>query len=228
MKLFKEGKLLRYLGYAVGEILLIIIGIMLALQLNNWNEDRKAQVEFELYIEQLKVDVRKAIGNAQMAKENVDKFMGNQEYIFEFLMLSEYSSEELADFEAGLFRLGSTYEPQIYVGLLGDLMNGNTAIISRDRDLVQKARETESSVEGSLNAIQRNSERIALNTANLPPFLGPGLSDRSRRPNYSLEQLRSSEEFKNNADAIIKSMSATILFTQLIIDRLETFLHVPP
>ena len=34
-KLFTEGKLVRYLGYAVGEIALIIIGIMIALELNN-------------------------------------------------------------------------------------------------------------------------------------------------------------------------------------------------
>jgi hypothetical protein len=39
-KLFNEGKLVRYLGYAIGEIFLIIIGIMFALQLNNWNEDQ--------------------------------------------------------------------------------------------------------------------------------------------------------------------------------------------
>ena len=44
------GKLVRYLTYAVGEVVLIIVGIMIALQLNNWNEDRKAQAEFDLYI----------------------------------------------------------------------------------------------------------------------------------------------------------------------------------
>ena len=53
-KLFHEGKLLRYLTYAVGEILLIIIGIMIALQLNNWNEDRKSRgIEIEIYQELL-------------------------------------------------------------------------------------------------------------------------------------------------------------------------------
>ena len=221
-----SGKLLRYLGYAIGEIALIIIGILFALKINNMNEDRKAQAEFDLYIVQLKVDVRKAIENVEFAIGNVEKFKEEQDYIFEFLKLSEYTSEDLAKFEAGLFRLGSTYEPQVYVGLLGDLMNGNTTIISRDRDLVQKARETESSIEGSLNAIQRNSERIALYAANLPPFFGPGLLDRSRRPNYNLEQLRSSEEFKNNADAIMKSMRAHISFDESIIRRLESFLTV--
>ena len=45
-KLFTEGKLLRYLGYATGEVVLIIIGILFALKINDWNEDRKAQAEF--------------------------------------------------------------------------------------------------------------------------------------------------------------------------------------
>ena len=39
--LLKEGKTVKYIKYAVGEILLIVIGIMIALQLNNWNEARK-------------------------------------------------------------------------------------------------------------------------------------------------------------------------------------------
>ena len=59
--LIKEGKLVRYIGYAVGEIALIIIGLMLALELNNWNEDQKAQVEFDEYVVQLKEDVRGVI-----------------------------------------------------------------------------------------------------------------------------------------------------------------------
>ena len=47
---------------------MIIIGIMIALQLNNMNEDRKAQVEFELYIVQLREDVRTAIGSVDVDK----------------------------------------------------------------------------------------------------------------------------------------------------------------
>lgn len=32
----------RYLKYATGEIILVVIGILIALGINNWNEDRKA------------------------------------------------------------------------------------------------------------------------------------------------------------------------------------------
>lgn len=40
-KLINEGNLKRYLIYAIGEILLVMIGILLALQVNNWNEGRR-------------------------------------------------------------------------------------------------------------------------------------------------------------------------------------------
>jgi tetratricopeptide (TPR) repeat protein len=45
-----ENKLGKYLLYAVGEIVLVIIGILFALQINNWNSDKKAhQQELDLY-----------------------------------------------------------------------------------------------------------------------------------------------------------------------------------
>jgi len=51
-KLINEGNLKRYLIYAIGEILLVMIGILLALQINNWNEDRKEkQFEKNLLLE---------------------------------------------------------------------------------------------------------------------------------------------------------------------------------
>lgn len=39
-KLITEGSLSRYLIYAIGEILLVVIGILIALQINNWNEKK--------------------------------------------------------------------------------------------------------------------------------------------------------------------------------------------
>jgi len=40
-RLLNEGKSRQYLVYAMGEILLVMIGILLALQVNNWNEKNK-------------------------------------------------------------------------------------------------------------------------------------------------------------------------------------------
>lgn len=41
----ESGSIQKYMLYAVGEILLVMIGILLALQVNNWNEQRKEQFE---------------------------------------------------------------------------------------------------------------------------------------------------------------------------------------
>ncbi len=40
-QLLTENKLSKYLFYAIGEIILVVIGILIALSLNNWNEERK-------------------------------------------------------------------------------------------------------------------------------------------------------------------------------------------
>ena len=49
-ELLGEGKTGKYVQYAIGEILLVVIGILIALQINNWNEQRKNNaLEAEYY-----------------------------------------------------------------------------------------------------------------------------------------------------------------------------------
>ena len=48
--LLMENKTSKYFKYAIGEIILVVIGILIALQINNWNEDRKIRkAEKELF-----------------------------------------------------------------------------------------------------------------------------------------------------------------------------------
>ena len=56
-KLIDNGNLKRYLIYAIGEILLVMIGILLALYINNKNEDRKTKNKTEIYLAALKSDL---------------------------------------------------------------------------------------------------------------------------------------------------------------------------
>ena len=61
LNLFSESKTGKYLKYALGEIILVVIGILIALQINNWNEYRKEQNMEQQYLlgikEDLEVDI---------------------------------------------------------------------------------------------------------------------------------------------------------------------------
>ena len=56
--LLSEGKTGKYLKYAIGEIMLVVIGILIALQINNWNEANKLQEEINVYFEQKLVNLK--------------------------------------------------------------------------------------------------------------------------------------------------------------------------
>ncbi len=54
--LLNEGKTSKYLKYAIGEIVLVVIGILIALQANNWNENRISYTKKEKLLHALKIE----------------------------------------------------------------------------------------------------------------------------------------------------------------------------
>ncbi|MDT0557896.1 DUF6090 family protein [Ichthyenterobacterium sp. W332] len=51
--LIEQKKMGKYFKYAIGEILLVVIGILIALQINNWNEQVKSEKSSETQLSQL-------------------------------------------------------------------------------------------------------------------------------------------------------------------------------
>jgi len=62
-RLLTENKFSKYLLYAIGEIVLVMIGILLALQVNNWNERRKDVHREIKMLNDLKNDINNNINN---------------------------------------------------------------------------------------------------------------------------------------------------------------------
>jgi hypothetical protein len=59
--LLMENKTGKYLKYAIGEIILVVIGILIALQINNWNENQKLETKTQAYYVQLLDDLNNDI-----------------------------------------------------------------------------------------------------------------------------------------------------------------------
>jgi len=71
-KLLSEGKATNYVKYAIGEIVLVVFGILIALQLNNWNEERKMGIQEKAILEELDK-------NLQSNLEILEDFLKGQE-----------------------------------------------------------------------------------------------------------------------------------------------------
>ena len=97
----KTGK---YLKYAIGEIILVVIGILIALQINNWNEDRikqnditnsltqilsdleqdKKSLEYYNRIETEHVSTLKAISDGKNKSNGLDKILKSLDHYMAF------------------------------------------------------------------------------------------------------------------------------------------------
>ena len=53
-----ENKTSKYLKYAIGEIVLVVLGILIALQINNWNEERQLDSQFLSILKTVREDLK--------------------------------------------------------------------------------------------------------------------------------------------------------------------------
>ena len=69
--LLNEGKTTKYLQYAIGEIVLVVIGILIALQINDWNDNRIQKHKEEVYLKNFSRDLKEQLAaiEIQMAYE---------------------------------------------------------------------------------------------------------------------------------------------------------------
>jgi hypothetical protein len=56
-KLLTEGKTTKYFKYAIGEIILVVIGILIALQINNWNQNSQIKHSNQLLLKKMLIDL---------------------------------------------------------------------------------------------------------------------------------------------------------------------------
>lgn len=56
-KLLQENRFSKYLIYAIGEIVLVVIGILIALQINNWNENKKTEASLNQFLFEFKKEL---------------------------------------------------------------------------------------------------------------------------------------------------------------------------
>ena len=130
--LLSESKFRKYVIYAIGEIILVVIGILIALSINNWNTERQNDLKGTVYLEGIRNDL---IQDAEFIKELRPKYV-DRYYSFRSLdSLVRIGSDSIFKIEFKDIRRFSyqlyTFYPRI--GSYASLVSENsTALISND------------------------------------------------------------------------------------------------
>ncbi|PIB29181.1 hypothetical protein BFP77_07170 [Maribacter sp. 4U21] len=125
--LLLENKTGKYLKYAIGEIILVVIGILIALQINDWNDQRKDNVKEQEILKRLRKEF--TANRVQLLEKTKNKKDINKKCS---RLLTFYNEPEKAELDSIFAYLGSVI-PTTFDPIQNDLVrSGNIEIIKSE------------------------------------------------------------------------------------------------
>jgi hypothetical protein len=177
--LISEGKTGKYMKYGIGEIILVVIGILIALGINNWNERRKNQILERDYIQELKTDLIKdstiisemlSQSNKQLrAKYLLHKYLieqtdfvlfdNNLEHYPDFLETNEYHVDSLSSYFLIQWTSKSRYLFNPITTTIDEMKSTGKIGIIQNQEIRRSIIETYNSYETYKSNYQNNYQR---------------------------------------------------------------------
>lgn len=96
--LIESGSARKYLLYAIGEVLLVMIGILLAIQINEYRTNRNTRSEEIRFLQFVKQDLERDIKNLKDVSNFKKMQLDNSKEIIKFYKHSEESIQDTLDF----------------------------------------------------------------------------------------------------------------------------------
>lgn len=229
----EKNKTGKYLKYAIGEIILVVIGILIALQINTWNEGRKYK---NLEIVTL-IEIQKGLNQA--LKENIRAENANLNTIKSYEILLDYFDNKLPyndSLNVHFSRLMSWQEPDFNYAGFETFKSRGPDLISNDSIKIKLLEIYEEKIQYLVN--DHNKTEWNYNNTVMTPFYTNNFEIDIRNgtaiPNDYIK-LINDQQFKNKLTYLIhirkygvsKSSELSLLINNLItdisteIDRLE-------
>lgn len=203
--LLPGNRFTRYLLYAIGEIILVVIGILIALQVNNWNEDRKNNKEEITILKSLQ-------DNLSLAKKQSENYIKKDEELSELLLTvldlhenKKESSDGISDkiFYSALWGIGPDTP---IINTYTDLKNSDRIGLIKNQQLREKFTSLETSIEELKSMLddrlfvhQLRIDNIAENEVNFVRYLKTKLPDLNieNEPENNYEELLINQRVRN-------------------------------
>jgi len=212
--LIGKNKTGKYLKYAIGEVLLVVIGILIALSINNWNNNRQNNIKkIEIYTS-MKNELQ-SINKSLLVENNKHKDIYNNCKIFLEMIYSQKNKHFKTSLHKnfwGIFRLpGENITFQSYQNIL----NTNKLELIKDKNILFKLGEISTAIQGKKVAIDwQNSQWNTINQ----PFLNNyvEMTEFAFQDNSKIITIPQNNEFKTDFQSLYKSQE----FRNIIYNRL--------
>ena len=107
------NKTAKYFKYAIGEIVLVMIGILLALQVNNWNESRKETAQEKILLQQLLADFTSNLKQLDQKISFRKDFMNSSKQLFKYIDNPNLRHKDSIEYHIAKTMPYATFDPII-------------------------------------------------------------------------------------------------------------------
>ncbi|MBO3115438.1 hypothetical protein J4050_01685 [Winogradskyella sp. DF17] len=212
-----ENKTGKYIKYAIGEIILVVIGILIALQINNWNENRLNTIEEQTILKALKTEISE---NQITLTKDLQRHTNVLRLLTE---LSDYIEPEpklISDkrLDSLMFSLGwlPSYNPK--EGVLNSVISSGKISLIKNTELNSKL--------ASWTSLM-NEYNTALNWSEKDVFdlVLPYLQKKyplKRALKYFITKNKSKSKFEFSQEALLSDMAFETIVAERIIDASDS------
>jgi hypothetical protein len=135
-----DSSRISYLKYAIGEVLLVVVGILIALQVNNWNEERIEQKQIREFVVSLVGDIERDFEMLDPVAQQI------QNQVEKSKLLAEYmrgrSLDQVSNIDLYLFFRNASYRPFAWNRASLEQLKSSGALRQiKNQQLVQKISE---------------------------------------------------------------------------------------
>jgi len=128
--LMEKNKTGKYLKYAIGEIILVVIGILIALQINNWNEQRKDRTREQIVLKQLEEDYQANLMQLEEKMTTREKIL-----VSAVQLLRYFDKRDGVVRDSVIKNLANTFHDPTYDPIQNDLTSSANLILIRNHRL---------------------------------------------------------------------------------------------
>ncbi len=202
--------------YAIGEIVLVVIGILIALQINNWNQERIEHKEAKVLLSNLSSDVEENIKNLK----DQQNFLRNRKEWADFILksLDDQMVLDSTKFITAITRVGWIMDSSQMLPTYTEIVSSGKLSYINSENLKKALADYQSTVEenkqivSSYNLGLKETERLAINHLNGMPKASNLIKSVSsyQEVSFDLKSIANDIEFYKNIKHISFQTAVTI------------------